>query len=96
MEKIQIKSLIILIVSFLFLFNCSTSIKTPKDKSTGVKKIDKIEKNNAQLSQITDIPIPEESIIDLEKTLIVGEKSDWMGRITLINKKKLMKFIIFF
>ena len=58
------------------------------DKSTGVKKIDNIEKNNAQLSQITDIPMPEESIIDLEKTLIVGEKSDWMGRITLINKKK--------
>ena len=68
MEKIQIKSLIILIVSFLFLFNCSTPIKTSKDKSTGVKKIDNIEKNNAQLSQITDIPMPEESIIDLEKT----------------------------
>ena len=96
MEKIQIKSLIILIVSFLFLFNCSTPIKTSKDKSTGVKKIDNIEKNNAQLSQITDIPMPEESIIDLEKTLIVGEKSDWMGRITLINKKKVDEIYNFF
>ena len=51
-----------------------------------LKKTDNIKKNNTQLSQITDIPMPEESIIDLEKTLIVGEKSDWMGRITLINK----------
>ena len=88
MEKIQIKPLIILLISCLFLFNCSTSIKTSKDKSSNVKKLDKIQENNTQLSQITDIPIPEDSIIDLEKTLIVGEKSDWMGRVSLISKKK--------
>ncbi len=88
MEKIQIKSLIILLVSLIFLFNCSTTIKTSKDKDLNVKKKDNIDENNTQLSQITDIPIPEKSIIDLDKTLIVGEKSDWMGRITLINKKK--------
>ena len=88
MEKIQIKPLIILLISFLFLFNCSTSIKTSKDKNSNVKKLDKIQESNAQLSQITDIPIPKESMIDLEKTLIVGEKSDWMGRVSLISKKK--------
>ena len=96
MEKIQIKPLIILLISFLFLFNCSTSIKTSKDKNTNVKKLDKIQENNAQLSQITDIPIPEESIIDLEKTLIVGEKSDWMGRVSLISKKKVDDIYNFF
>ena len=96
MEKIQIKPLIILLISCLFLFNCSTSIKTSKDKSSNVKKLDKIQENNTQLSQITDIPIPKESMIDLEKTLIVGEKSDWMGRITLINKKKVEENYNFF
>ena len=96
MEKIQIKPLIILLISCLFLFNCSTSIKTSKDKSSNVKKLDKIQENNAQLSQITDIPIPEDSIIDLEKTLIVGEKSDWMGRVSLISKKKVDDIYNFF
>ena len=96
MEKIQIKPLIILLISFLFLFNCSTSIKTSKDKSSNVKKLDKIQENNTQLSQITDIPIPEDSIIDLEKTLIVGEKSDWMGRVSLISKKKVDDIYNFF
>ena len=96
MEKIQIKPLIILLISCLFLFNCSTSIKTSKDKNSNVKKLDKIEENNAQLSQITDIPIPEDSIIDLEKTLIVGEKSDWMGRVSLISKKKVDDIYNFF
>ena len=96
MEKIQIKPLIILLISCLFLFNCSTSIKTSKDKSSNVKKLDKIQENNTQLSQITDIPIPEESIIDLEKTLIVGEKSDWMGRVSLISKKKVDDIYNFF
>jgi len=95
-EKIQIKPLIILLISFLFLFNCSTSIKTSKDKNSNVKNLDKIQENNAQLSQITDIPIPEESIIDLEKTLIVGEKSDWMGRVSLISKKKVDDIYNFF
>ena len=96
MEKIQIKPLIILLISCLFLFNCSTSIKTSKDKNSNVKKLDKIQENNAQLSQITDIPIPEDSIIDLEKTLIVGEKSDWMGRVSLISKKKVDDIYNFF
>ena len=96
MEKIQIKSLIILLVSLIFLFNCSTTIKTSKDKDLNVKKKDNIDENNTQLSQITDIPIPEKSIIDLDKTLIVGEKSDWMGRITLINKKKVEENYNFF
>ena len=96
MEKIQIKPLIILLISCLFLFNCSTSIKTSKDKNSNVKKLDKIQENDAQLSQITDIPIPEDSIIDLEKTLIVGEKSDWMGRVSLISKKKVDDIYNFF
>ena len=96
MEKIQIKPLIILLICCLFLINCSTSIKTSKDKNSNVKKLDKIQENNAQLSQITDIPIPEDSIIDLEKTLIVGEKSDWMGRVSLISKKKVDDIYNFF
>ena len=86
MEKIQIKSLIILFISFIFLFNCTTSIKTSKDKSSNLKKIENIDENNRKLSQITDIPIPQNSIIDSENTLIVGGKDNWMGRIALINK----------
>ena len=41
----------------------------------------KVDENNSRLSEISDIPIPSKSVIDLEKTLIFGKGDDWMGRI---------------
>ena len=83
MEKIQIKPLIILLISCLFLFNCSTSIKTSKDKSSNVKKLDKIQENNTQLSQITDIPIPPGTTLNARNSLILGSGDLWTGRLVM-------------
>ena len=90
MEKVQIKSIIVIFTCLLFLTNCSTTIKTPKVDDNNV------DESNNRLSEISDIPIPSKSIIDLEKTFILGKGDNWMGRLSLINKKISKKFIVFF
>ena len=95
MEKIQIKSIIIVFTCLLFLTNCSTTIKTPKYGSPDVD-VNNVDESNSRLSEISDIPIPSKSIIDLEKTFILGKGDDWMGRLSLINKKNVEEIYSFF
>ena len=95
MEKIQIKSIGAFFICLLFISSCSTSIKTPKYESPDVE-VDDADTSNARLSEISDIPIPSKSIIDLEKTFILGKGDDWMGRISLINKANVEEIYSFF
>ena len=95
MEKIQIKSIIIVFTCLLFLTNCSTTIKTSKYESSDVD-LNNVDESNSRLSEISDIPIPSKSIIDLEKTFIIGKGDDWMGRLSLINKKNIQEIYSFF
>ena len=95
MEKIQIKSLGVFFICLIFISNCSTTIKTPKYESPDVE-VDKTDVSNTRLSEISDIPIPSKSIIDLEKTFILGKGDDWMGRISLINKANVEEIYSFF
>ena len=95
MEKIQIKSIIIFLTCLLLLTNCSTIIKTPKYKSPDVET-NKADETSTLLSEISDIPIPSKSIIDLEKTFILGKGDNWMGRLSLINKKNIEEIYSFF
>jgi len=95
MEKIQIKSIIIVFMYLLFLTNCSTTIKTSRYESPDVDD-NNVDESNSRLSKISDIPIPSKSIIDLEKTFIIGKGDDWMGRLSLIKKKKIEEIYSFF
>ena len=95
MEKIQIKSIIIVFTCLLFLTNCSTTIKTSKYESSDVD-VNNVDESNSRLSEISDIPIPSKSIIDLEKTFIIGKGDNWMGRLSLINKKNIEEIYSFF
>ena len=95
MEKIQIKSIIVFFTCLLFLTNCSTTIKTSKYESSDVD-LNNVDESNSRLSEISDIPIPSKSIIDLEKTFIIGKDDDWMGRLSLINKKNVEEIYSFF
>ena len=95
MEKIQIKSIIIVFTCLLFLTNCSTTIKTSKYESSDVD-VNNVDESNSRLSEISDIPIPSKSIMDLEKTFIIGKGDDWMGRLSLINKKNIEEIYSFF
>ena len=99
MEKIQVKSLIILFINVVlmsYLYSCSTSIKTSKYK--GPKTQDSVDNTEVKnyLSEITDIPLPSKSEIDLEKTVVVGKQGNWMGRLTLINKNPIDEIFSFF
>mgnify|MGYP001369651115 CR=1 FL=1 len=95
MEKIQIKSIGAFFICLLFISSCSTSIKTPKYESPDVE-VDDADTSNARLSEISDIPIPSKSIIDLEKTFILGKGDNWMGRLSLINKENVEEIYSFF
>ena len=95
MEKIQIKSIIVVFTYLLFLTNCSTTIKTSRYESPDVDD-NNVDESNSRLSEISDIPIPSKSIIDLEKTFIIGKGDDWMGRLSLINKKNIEEIYSFF
>ena len=82
-------------VTLFFFHNCSTAIKTGKYESPE-KDDNTIEQKEGRLSQISDIPIPSKSIIDLEKTFILGKGDEWMGRLSLLNKKNIDDIYSFF
>jgi len=94
-EKIQIKSLIFLFIMHLVLVTCTSEIKTPKYESPKLENQEIDEKDN-RLSDISDIPIPSNSVVDLEKTFILGKDDDWMGRLSLIVKKDVEEVYSFF
>ena len=95
MEKIQIKSLIFIFILVIFLYGCNQSIKTPRYESPEVET-GEIDENASRLNEISDIPIPGNSSIDLEKTFILGKADNWMGRLSLINKKNVEDIYSFF
>ncbi len=95
MENLQIKSLIILLIISFFISNCSTQIRTSEYNSPKVENKDFDEKSNV-ISEFTDIPIPSNSIVDLEKSFILGKGNNWMGRLALINKKNIDELYDFF
>ena len=96
MEKIQIKSLVIIFLVFIYTNNCSQTVKTPSYKSSKVNIDINNEENNKRLSEISDIPIPSDSTIDPEETFIIGKGEDWMGKLSLINKANSEEIYNFF
>ena len=85
MEKIQIKPLIktIIILSMIILSNCSKSIIN--NPAYDIKKDQNLIKDIDSLG-ILDLPFPKNSVIDSEKTVIVGEGNEWIGKLVLVNK----------
>ena len=88
----------ILIASLLFLFSCSSNFV---DYSIP-KSVNSIETNDVNeiledsFAQFQDIPIPENSIMIVEKTLLLGEKENWIGRLVITNPIKPAKVFDFF
>ena len=88
----------ILIASLLFLFSCSSNFV---DYSIP-KSVNSIETNDVNeiledsFAQFQDIPIPENSIMIIEKTLLLGEKENWIGRLVITNPIKPAKVFDFF
>ena len=88
----------ILIVSLLFLFSCSSNFvdySIPKSvNSIETNEVNEILEDS--FAQFQDIPIPENSIMIIEKTLLLGEKENWIGRLVITNPIKPAKVFDFF
>ena len=96
MEKIQIKPLIKALTFFFTLFilvSCVKNVDFSKNEKTE-NSIDIYEQES--FFKITDIPIPITSQIDMEKTVVVGEGEEWMGRLSLVHKENIEDIYSFF
>ncbi|MDA9170828.1 hypothetical protein N9O69_01985, partial [Alphaproteobacteria bacterium] len=66
-------------------------------KSTNNIDSENIDQNlEESFSQFQDIPIPDGSIMIIEKTLLLGEKDNWIGRLVITNPIKPAKIFDFF
>ena len=78
---IKILSFFLIVV---FQVSCSTSIDTYSLSKLGVTEDGKsIAATNQTFTEFQDIPIPDDSTMDVEKTLLLGEKQNWIGRLFL-------------
>ena len=88
----------ILIASLLFLISCSSNFvdySIPKSVNS-MESDDVNEILEDSFAQFQDIPIPENSMMIVEKTLLLGEKENWIGRLVITNPIKPAKVFDFF
>ena len=88
----------VLIISLFFLFSCSSSfIDYSIPKSSNSLDNDNVNETlEESFAQFQDIPIPENSIMIVDKTLLLGDKDNWIGRLVITNKTKPSKVFDFF
>lgn len=89
---------IFIIFSLFFLFSCSQNfLEHSISKSTNNIDSENIDQTlEESFSQFQDIPIPDGSIMIIEKTLLLGEKDNWIGRLVITNPIKPAKIFDFF
>ena len=87
-----------IIFSLFFLFSCSQDfLEHSISKSTNNPDSENIDQTlEESFSQFQDIPIPDGSIMIIEKTLLLGEKDNWIGRLVITNPIKPAKIFDFF
>ncbi len=76
-------------VILLLQMSCNSSIST--DLTTDVNYTadgQKIINDKKYFIEFNDIPIPDNSTMNIEKTLLLGEKENWIGRLLLNSSLK--------
>ena len=85
-------------IILLFFTSCIESLKsygvTPSDPSIGEDGYQ--ETVESSFAQFKDIPIPESSLMNVEKTLLLGERETWIGRLVMTNSLGPAKVFDFF
>ncbi|MBH71600.1 MAG: hypothetical protein CMI97_03895 [Pelagibacteraceae bacterium] len=94
MEKIQIKPIVFIFLFFL-LNSCAVNVQQ-SDKRKGPSNIASIEEDPSILNKVSDIPIPSNSLVDKDKTFVIGSGEEWIGRLSLINNDKKNNIFDFF
>ena len=88
----------VLLTSLFFLISCSAKfLDYSIPKSNDYLETDNVNQTlEDSFAQFQDIPIPENSIMIVEKTLLLGEKTNWIGRLVITNPMKPAKAFDFF
>ena len=83
----SIKSLthriILLSFSIFFINGCSTGLPDVGINSSPSNKESKNKPNPNTFSQFQDIPLPDGSEMDLDRTVVLGAPEKWVGRLVL-------------
>jgi len=66
---------------FLFLVSCDNKVLT---RASGVSGPEGLPAEEASFAKFNDLPMPGNSKMNLEKSLVFGGESDWFGRLNLI------------
>ena len=81
-------TLLIFIILFLQI-SCSSNISTDPSLETNLTLDGKsITTNKKSFTEFNDIPIPDNSTMNVDKTLLLGEKDRWIGRLLLNSPLK--------
>ena len=82
MVIIIMKKLFLLIFVLMFLNNCNN--KGVPLLSSGVSGTEGLPPEQLSFANFKDIPIPDDSVMDMTNTVIFGSDEDWFGRLTIL------------
>ena len=74
---------IVLSISIFFVNGCSTSLPDVGINSAPSNKESKNKSSPNTFSQFQDIPLPDGSEMDLDRTVVLGAPEKWVGRLVL-------------
>lgn len=69
------------IISFCFLISCDGKVPII---ASGVSGTEGLPVEEASFAKFDDLPMPNNSKMNIEKSLLFGSQSDWFGRLNLI------------
>ena len=80
----RINKILVIILIAIFQISCVSNIDT-NSLSNLNRTLDSKNSNNVKqtFTEFQDIPIPDDSTMNVDKTLLLGEKQNWIGRLYL-------------
>ena len=80
----KLNKMLVLTLIVFFQTSCSSNIDTYSSSDlNSTQDGENITTTKKSFTQFQDIPIPDQSTMNVDKTLLLGEKQDWIGRLFL-------------
>ena len=93
----RINKILVIILIAIFQISCVSNIDT-NSLSNLNRTLDSKNSNNVKqtFTEFQDIPIPDDSTMNVDKTLLLGEKQNWIGRLYLNSPLQPVEVFNFF
>lgn len=93
----KLNKIIVIILIAVFQTSCASNIDT-NSLSNLNRTLDSKNSNSVKqtFTEFQDIPIPDNSTMNVDKTLLLGEKQNWIGRLYLNSPLQPMEVFNFF